>query len=433
VGEAERFKKCVEEEYDGMALPKPRNLVRGIVPFNGEEWSTKHRGEFVARSLWHLVESVCREGGSALSTAETLIDSVNLIAGSVVGLSGAGGGDAAMHALLVRAGLTVEQCKEYVSAFTKDGIGVRDLKTMVSTDEGGAEVKEDFGVTPCALHLIKVALGKEQEEGKDNKCSEGGGGDQTGHLATLSDELVRALSWACQNGHRDVAELLLDRGAGVETTKPTLRPLATKHTKEETMTFNKEYKRLRKEGLPTKDAMDETTELLRVLVQLKLALMLACENGHRDVAELLLDRGADVGQARQDGGTALMSACQNGNGDVVELLLDRGADVGQAKQNGVTALLIACRKGHRGVAELLLDRGADVGQADEVGGTALTYACRKGHRGVAELLLDRDADVRQARQDGGTALMWACQGGHRDMVEIEVPTWVKQGKMDGRP
>jgi ankyrin repeat protein len=40
------------------------------------------------------------------------------------------------------------------------------------------------------------------------------------------------------------------------------------------------------------------------------ALMSACHRGHRDVAELLLDRGADVGQATQDGGTALMLACQ---------------------------------------------------------------------------------------------------------------------------
>ena len=58
------------------------------------------------------------------------------------------------------------------------------------------------------------------------------------------------------------------------------------------------------------------------------------------MAELLLDRGADAGQALQNGMTALMSACYNGHRDVAELLLDRGADVGQAMQDGMTALII---------------------------------------------------------------------------------------------
>ena len=52
--------------------------------------------------------------------------------------------------------------------------------------------------------------------------------------------------------------------------------------------------------------------------------MLACQNGHRDVAELLLDRGADVGQANANGLTALMLARHAERDNVVELLLSRG-------------------------------------------------------------------------------------------------------------
>ena len=54
-----------------------------------------------------------------------------------------------------------------------------------------------------------------------------------------------------------------------------------------------------------------------------------------------------------------MLACQNGHCGVAELLLDRGADVGQAKQGGDTALTMAYHSGHRNVAELLLSRGAE--------------------------------------------------------------------------
>jgi ankyrin repeat protein len=53
--------------------------------------------------------------------------------------------------------------------------------------------------------------------------------------------------------------------------------------------------------------------------------MKACQNGHRDVAELLLDRGADVRQAQQGGWTALMLARATAHADVIELLLSRGA------------------------------------------------------------------------------------------------------------
>jgi ankyrin repeat protein len=63
-------------------------------------------------------------------------------------------------------------------------------------------------------------------------------------------------------------------------------------------------------------------------------------------------------QARQDGETALMYACKNGHRDVAELLLDRGADVGQAQQGGWTALMLARAKAHADVIELLLSRGA---------------------------------------------------------------------------
>jgi len=52
--------------------------------------------------------------------------------------------------------------------------------------------------------------------------------------------------------------------------------------------------------------------------------MMACYGGHRDVAELLLDRGSVVGQADKYGWTALMIARHAKRGDVVELLLSRG-------------------------------------------------------------------------------------------------------------
>ena len=101
----------------------------------------------------------------------------------------------------------------------------------------------------------------------------------------------------------------------------------------------------------------------------------ACRDGHRDEAERLIDRDANVNQVDEHGTTALMIACQNGHNGVAELLLDRGADVGQARPDGKTALMWACQIGHRDVAKLLLDRGADVGQARQGG---MKYFRRSG-------------------------------------------------------
>lgn len=47
------------------------------------------------------------------------------------------------------------------------------------------------------------------------------------------------------------------------------------------------------------------------------------------------------------------------------MLLDHGAAVNQAMNDGASPLWIACQNGHEACARLLLDGGADVNRADE--------------------------------------------------------------------
>ncbi|KAJ1619869.1 ankyrin repeat-containing domain protein, partial [Pavlovales sp. CCMP2436] len=63
------------------------------------------------------------------------------------------------------------------------------------------------------------------------------------------------------------------------------------------------------------------------------------------------------------GDTALMDASGEGHAACVLLLLERGAEVGQANKAGDTALIIASREGHAACVSLLLERGAKVGHA----------------------------------------------------------------------
>ena len=82
-------------------------------------------------------------------------------------------------------------------------------------------------------------------------------------------------------------------------------------------------------------------------------LLIKSMKGHEAVVRLLLQHGADVAQATNDGWTALMFASREGYEALVQLLLQHGADVAQATNRGMTALRLAVNRGHRAV-ELLL-------------------------------------------------------------------------------
>ena len=68
------------------------------------------------------------------------------------------------------------------------------------------------------------------------------------------------------------------------------------------------------------------------------ALMAASQEGHLEIAQLLVERGANVNAARTDnGGTALMYASWKGHLEIVRLLLTSGADKAALAHGGWTA------------------------------------------------------------------------------------------------
>ena len=67
-------------------------------------------------------------------------------------------------------------------------------------------------------------------------------------------------------------------------------------------------------------------------------------------------------------------------------MLEKGAEVNRAQNQGATPLVIACHQGHVDAVRLLLDKGADVNKADEDGETPLSIAKQQGHSAVVALL-----------------------------------------------
>lgn len=149
-------------------------------------------------------------------------------------------------------------------------------------------------------------------------------------------------------------------------------------------------------------------------------LRIAAAKGQKDMAELLLAKGAEVNAKDNDGYTALILAAREGNTDVAKLLLANKADVNTKADNGETPLIAAARKDHKDIVELLLAKGAGVNDVGLSRLTPLCWAADKGYADVVELLLDKGADVNAkcGTGSGSTALQLADLNRYKDVVKL---------------
>ncbi|KAK4892289.1 hypothetical protein LTR49_028601, partial [Elasticomyces elasticus] len=137
---------------------------------------------------------------------------------------------------------------------------------------------------------------------------------------------------------------------------------------------------------------------------------------YENVMNLLLDRGAKIEAADNDGKTSLISAAQHGDKPVMQLLLNRGADIETADISGKTALGWAATCGRDSTMQFLLDRGAEIEAADNDGKTPLIWAAQHGYKPAVKLLLDRGASIDAADCGDKTALTWAAQNRKESVV-----------------
>jgi ankyrin repeat protein len=139
----------------------------------------------------------------------------------------------------------------------------------------------------------------------------------------------------------------------------------------------------------------------------------AAKAGHLEVAQLLLDYGADV-----DSKAVLKVVAGIGDAAMTRLLLEYGADTERPTSSSdyCTALHVATENGNKAVVEALLEFGADIEARDNNNETALYHAAMKNRCQIAKMLLREGADTTAIAEDGQTALYKAGGRGYEEMV-----------------
>lgn len=146
----------------------------------------------------------------------------------------------------------------------------------------------------------------------------------------------------------------------------------------------------------------------------------ACQNGWISIVEKILNnkkKYLNIDLKTLQGDTPLILACQQGEKEIVELLLEHGADITTRNADDNSLLMIACRRSDQEMIKLLLDRKANFELKDKTGCTLLHWACRLGNEEIFELLIQLKANMDVIDLNGLTALHWACCGGNVKIVK----------------
>ena len=165
------------------------------------------------------------------------------------------------------------------------------------------------------------------------------------------------------------------------------------------------------------------------------AILLAACGAQGETVRLLLIARADPNIANADGDTCLHGAVYaDCSEEILQDLIVYGSDVNAVNKSGRTPLLLSCFFRQMDSVNVLLGAGADPTISDEQDFSCLHAAvdgrCSKD---TLQALIDHGAHIDATRKDGTTALLAACRTGQSTSVMFLLDSGadVKLGKPDG--
>ena len=117
----------------------------------------------------------------------------------------------------------------------------------------------------------------------------------------------------------------------------------------------------------------------------------AADYDRREIANIMLELGADPNRRDQYGETPLHRAAIHGFAEMIQILVDKGADMEISEERGMTPSHFAALYNHRESVELLIRMGAQIEKTDRDGRTPLKLASEKRNRDVVQTLIEAGA------------------------------------------
>ncbi|KAL5089141.1 hypothetical protein Trisim1_005994 [Trichoderma cf. simile WF8] len=220
-----------------------------------------------------------------------------------------------------------------------------------------------------------------------------------------------ALSWATENGHTEVVQLLLD------TNKVNVNSVNSDGSTPLHYASLRQHEDIVKVLLDTRGIDVNLQDVYGYS-----PLHLSARRGYEAIAQLFLRR-FEVDVNLRDGykSTPLHYAASAGYEAIVQLLLERhDVDINAKDDHKNTPLHLAAIEGHEAVAHLLLQRAeTDVNPRNDDGNTALHIAVLKGYEVITRLILgDIDVDVNKKNSEGRTPLHSATRQDQPSIVKL---------------
>ncbi|KAI8357899.1 Glycerophosphoryl diester phosphodiesterase family-domain-containing protein [Choanephora cucurbitarum] len=122
------------------------------------------------------------------------------------------------------------------------------------------------------------------------------------------------------------------------------------------------------------------------------SVALACKLSNPELLTLLINKGASVDLADEDGDTPLLFAIRSHFIEGIQVLIDQGhvnVDLSE-RVNGWTPLMVAAMEGFKDVVEILLKANANKETVDFNGWTATDHAVFRGYLDIGRLTLPKD-------------------------------------------